>query len=650
MSEKLLATLLFVAVLVMVFIFRHPIASKSIEHLAKKQNLLVSCLDFSFDWRLNLKIKRACISSPMGNIELREAIWQPWSDVLHIKQVKVKHLRQLAGDNEVGLAPAEMGVAPAKDLQSKELPTNKLNLADYLPQLSISSLNIDSYQLLQPLHLVVKQLSSDTLSISGDLNVSVNMQPNAIIVNIQWSLSDLSKYIPQAQNLFNDNAELLTDLARDESNIETQLTFDGKGLNLDSQLNINSRFYVSNCPIGISIKGNILVNVDISNLHTRLDFSQLSNDFSLKNCPLLADYFVADDWPQLSFILPQEIMIDATQISLPELQIVDKRNPHRSIVLSALTYQTTGELSINYKVSLKQPIKAKQVAARMVDFNAEGNVNADLSILNTPQPISLKFTDNNNRLVVSNLQAGSLSIGKLTSDISLSGTSVDDLKLSIDNQFSQLLHPDFNLQSVTNHLELNILKLATIGFSGHSTVTNLSAQNIHLLPIDVAHTGLINLPNMTVTGQHKINLEQGFIIDLSHQKTQAKLQITEQDITGLQSIISQLESTLVVNEGNLSANIEFTLQLEGEQFAAQGKLDLQRLSAKYQDHVLSNITYQTPLVFDSAGLQLVESTLRIDSIDAGVMIENIEANIIAKDSVLGLKQVQGEIFNGQFSF
>jgi hypothetical protein len=127
------------------------------------------------------------------------------------------------------------------------------------------------------------------------------------------------------------------------------------------------------------------------------------------------------------------------------------------------------------------------------------------------------------------------------------------------------------------------------------------------------------------------------------------VQINQQDIIRLQGIISQLENALTVNEGKLSANIEFTLPQAGEQFIAQGKASFQEVSAKYQDYLLNNITYQTPLTFDSAGLQLAESTLYIDSIEVGVPIAQLEAQVIAKDSVFRLKQINGEIFNGKFS-
>jgi hypothetical protein len=197
---------------------------------------------------------------------------------------------------------------------------------------------------------------------------------------------------------------------------------------------------------------------------------------------------------------------------------------------------------------------------------------------------------------------------------------------------------------------LNIKEFETLSFYGDSTITNVSTQNIKFMPIDVTHIGEASLPNMTVSSVHEIKLEHGFLLALEQQQTQAKVRINQQDIISLQSVISQLENTAVVKEGKLSASIELTLPQEGEQFIAKGNADFRGLSVKYQDYVFNNMTYQTPLTFDSAGLQLTESTLHLDLIDVGVTIEEFEAKVIAQNSVLRLKQAQGKLLNGEFSF
>jgi hypothetical protein len=241
-----------------------------------------------------------------------------------------------------------------------------------------------------------------------------------------------------------------------------------------------------------------------------------------------------------------------------------------------------------------------------------------------------------------------INLAQTSSDFALSGASFNDLQLSINNQFFKLAHPEVKVQKITNHIDLNIKELEALFFSGNSTITKSSTQNIHFLPIKVSHKGQASLANMTLSSQHEITLENAFLVELTQQQDEAKVHINQQDIISLQKIISQLENALIIKEGNLSANIDLSLPQDGEQFIAKGKANFQGVSAKYENYALKNITYQTPLTFDSAGLQLAESTLYIDSIDAGVTIQQLEANVIAQNSVLRLKQVQGKIFNGKF--
>jgi hypothetical protein len=667
--KKMIATLLFVAVLATVFFYRRPIAIQSIEYFAKPQDLTITCLDFSLDWQLNLNVKEACISVPAGEVLVKEAIWQPWSNILNIELLKVKHL---ATDNRVD------------NELPKENQTSSLNLPGSLPQLHISSIEIDSFELLQPLHLNVNTTSNNEWSISGDVNASVKMYQNTLDANLTWSVFDLTKWLPITQNLSQDNAELLSDLLDDKTKIQTHLNFDGKVLSTNSSLDIVTRFYVPNCPIETAFKGKLLIDLDISSLNSRLDLSQLENQVSLLDCSLAQDYVATTDLPQLSFIIPQKVTINGTLINLPKLQVVDKRNAHLNVLLSDVNYKTTGDLAVDYNISVKQPIKSKQIQGGEFNFQGVGAVAVDLSTLTTQGPISLKITEDNNSLVINNLkinalyvenlssefsfqhsdvkpleiqgtlnssgiQMGDIKLAKTNSVFTISGASFNDLQLSIDNQLFQFVHANANVRNIKNHLDVNVKQFAELSFSGNSTVSNLTAQNIKFLPVTVTHMGQASLPKMTVSSQHKIFLEQGFMVDVEQQAAKLDVQIEKQEILALKKIMSQLEKQLIVKQGNLSASLGFTLPQEGEQFLAQGKADFQGVSAKYQDYVLNNINYQTPLTFDSAGLQLTESTLYIDSIDAGVPIEKLEANVIAINSVFRLKQIHGEIFNGKFS-
>ena len=683
-SRKLVITLLFLTALIAVVFYRHPIATKSIEYFTQQHNLKITCLDFSFNWKLHLKIKHACFTSPVAKVAISEATWHLWSNVLSIKQIKIRHIKQRVTANKVD------NVGKTEKESPREPTQEKLNIPDSLPlfgEISISSIEIDSYALRQPIELHVNSVSRHKLSITGDVNASVNMSPNSLTANVTWRLSDVIKWMPQAQTFSQDYAELLKDLASDQTLIKTNLTFDGTILKVDNTLDIDSRIYVSNCPMDTIIKGNVLLEVDISSFNTGLDLSRLTSDVVLQGCLLLQDYFAEDDLPQLSFIFPQKITMNKTQINLPELQIVDKQNTARSIVFNALNYQTTGQLDADYNISFKQPIRTIKGDADLVDFQGRGKISADLSTLaisDDQQPVNIKILDDNHRLVINNLKTDSWLIGNLTSefsfkhsgpdplelkgkingsdiqigdiklaqtssDFSVLGSNYNDLQLSIASQLSQFSHPEVRIKNITNHIDLHIKELETLRFSGDSSITNVVVQNINLLPINMTHSGQASLTHMNVSSQHKISLEHRFLVELEQQQTKVKAQISQQNIISLQSLISQLEKTAIINEGYLGAVIELTLPQEGEEFTAQGKVDFQGLSVKYQDYLFNDVTYHTPLTFDSAGLQLPGSTLHIDSVDVGVMIEQLEANVIAKNSVLRLTQVQGNIFNGRFS-
>ncbi|MBU3003106.1 intermembrane phospholipid transport protein YdbH family protein [Paraglaciecola arctica] len=668
-SKKLLAVILLVVALITLIVFRRPIAIKTIEHFTRAQNLEVSCLDFSFDWQLNLKIEQVCMSSPLGNVLVRDAIWQPWPNILNIEKIKVTHL----------------GSSNQFATESKPKPsTDPITLPKGLPKLRISKVEIDSAALRQPLNLSMNSVSSNELRITGDINAAIKMSKNTLTATLEWSLFDLTNWLPQVQNIAANNPQLLGKFAADNTKIATRLIFDGKTLNSDSSLLLSNRVELENCPIEVALEGHVLVDLELSGSNLRVDLSQLKNNFSLMHCPVLQDYFADHDLPALSFLVPQKVTINATQINLPQFLIIDKHNPTRSLELQKLTYQFTGGLRFGYEVSIAQSIQSKLIQAGMFELQTQGDISVDASQLHTPLSAILKFSNNTHKLEVSDLKLDSLHLASLgsqfsveyqianpikiqavvdtsgiqlddlkllktTSQLTASGETLNNLQLNIDTELLQLSHPETKVQKIHNQLTLNLKELSDLSFTGNSNFTGITAQNIKLQPITMAHSGQVSWPETIVSSDHEINLEQGFSIRLQQQQSDINLQVVQQDVIGLQSIVSQLDNALTIKQGDLSANIDFTLPEKGEELSAQGEVDVQNITASYQDYELSNISYQTPLTFDSAGLQISESSLHIDSVDAGVPIEDLNAQLIANNSVFRLQQVRGQIFNGRFS-
>jgi hypothetical protein len=427
----------------------------------------------------------------------------------------------------------------------------------------------------------------------------------------------------------------------------------------------------------------VVFDVNFSSLNIGVDVSNLSNQLSLVNCVLIQDYFATDDLPLLAFIISKKITLDANQINLPTLQITDSHNAQRRITLTDLHYKTTGELSVNYKITVKQPIETKQIQVKSLDFLGEGRLLADFSSRHTQQPLSLNIQDSSNRLIANGVKTDALFVTSLTSDfyflgsrpnqLALQGTinsanlkmgethltktnssfaltveNLTDIQLLMDNHIEDLKHPDAKVKKITNVIDLTIKQGEALSFKGQSKVTNLAVENIIFMPIAVVHTGQANLPNKTVSSQHDIALENEFAVELTQQQRKVKLHIRQQPIKGLAKLAFQLEDELSIQQGKLFANIELVLPLDDNPFSARGNVELQEGFVKYQNTLLNNIAYQTPLTFNSAGLQLTASKLQIDSIDVGVMLNQLEAEVLAMNSKLRLQDIQGGIFNGKF--
>lgn len=663
-SKTLLALLLLIVGLAAIIYYRQPVSIKIIEYLGREQSLQVSCLDFSMDWRLNLRVDKACLKTPIGTATVKQANWLPWNNNLTIDELKIKHLSS----------------TPASE---QTTPKERLVLPESMPQLTISSLEIDSYILLEPLNLSVEMTSANSVSISGDLNATIEMKTDGLNGQLTWQVADLAKYVPQVYSAFEANASLLQDVGIQQTVVKTDFTFDGQSLFSKSSTDIANQINWSVCPIDIKASGDILVEADLINESIKINLSELANDFSLDNCSVLHDYFSKDDLPQLSFHLPEPITFSNSQVKLSELQVIDQHNKNRRINLTDVSYKTSGEINFDYNLLVKQALQTKVIKAPLLDFESQGSVFADLTDMTSIMPFNLSITSDNNHLTLEavqldsvkfeklssqfslhppavnqpvmsgtiggeGIQIGQLTLAKSTSSIKLSGNDFSDLLLNIESQLEQSQYPDIKIPTITNQLAIKIKQFNQLGFTGDTSIKKMSAQQINFQPITISHLGQATIDKQTVTSHHRVALEQRFALDLEQQQSHVKVQVNQQNIKSLQAILTQLVDSVAVTKGDITASLDLTLPLQDQPFNATGEVQLQQVNGKYQDYLINNANYLMPVTFNSAGLQLADSTLRIESIDVGVMIQQMRLQLVAKDSLFRLQQARGEIFDGQF--
>lgn len=663
-NKTLLALLLLIIGLAAIVYYRQAVAIKIVEYVGREQSLQVSCLDFSLDWRLNLSLERACLSTPIAKATIKLAKWQPWGDRLTVDSVKIAHIR-------------------STQTFPKKPTTQPFSLPDSLPKITISSLEFNSYILLKPLNLSVEMASATNLSITGDINATVEMNTDGLIGQLTWQVADLVKYVPQVHNVFQANAKLLQDANIQQTIVMTDFTFDGQSLFSKSSTEIASQINWSVCPIDIKASGYVLVKADLINQSIKVNLSEFANDFNLDNCPILQDYFSPDDLPQLAFSITQPMTISSGVVELSELQVFDQGNKSRHITLTDITYKTSGKINFHYNLLINQPLQAKVIKAQRLDFASRGSVSADLSDKTAIMPFNLSITSDNNHLYLDRLQLdsvkfeklssqfslyppatnqpimsgtiggagiqmGQLTLAKSTSAITLTGNNFSDLLLNIDSQFEKSQHPDIKIPTITNQLAIKIKQFNQLGFTGETSIKKMSAQQLNFQPITIRHMGQANIHKQTVASHHNVRLEKGFALELEQQQSHVKVQVNQQSITSLQAVISQLVDSALLTKGDMTASLALSLPVQEQPFNASAKVELQQVSGKYQDYLINNANFLMPVTFNSAGLQLTDSTLHIESIDVGVMIQQVRLQLIAKDSLFRLQQGRGEIFDGQF--
>ncbi|MFT2091453.1 YdbH domain-containing protein [Paraglaciecola sp. 2405UD69-4] len=636
------AVLLLLVVLTLLFSFRRPIAINLIEHFASSNNVKIECLDFSVSWPMTIDIQQACATSPIGELQLQSLAWNLWTNELAIEQINISHKPSSEPDT------SHVGVQQSGAL---ELPNS-------LPKFNISNIQLESYLLEQPINLRVQSSSYSTLNISGDLTAEIEFTPKHVSASLTWYLSDPVKFISEAQSWNQKIATALKNEDLGKSEINTQLSYDGYKLLTESNVNIKAPIAQEHCPVELAIEGKIAADLNLDNNQVNTDLSQLSSTVSLLNCQWLKNYLVADDVPKLAIHLPNTISLDATKITVPKLEVTDLQNKdnqniYRIMTIKDLSYDFNGKLELSYNTVLKQPIKNKQLSAEQLKLSGRATIKA-LPVAPNNQHLdhrlSIKVTDDNHLITVTNFEQDSLNIEEITSKFKFSQTAIDNnsLRLGIDSHISKLKFADQSIGDFHNQLDVAIMNFDVFNVTGHSSINDLSVQNIKFQPIKITHSSQGNLNNQIISSQHNLLLEDGFALKISQQQASAKLIVAPQEATTLATIFTQIDQSLVINHGELSAKLDLALPLEGQDPTVSGQVATTELSFKYQDYQVNNINYQSPITYNSAGLQLPKSTLNIDEIDVGVISSDIVASLGAINGELALHNLTGKLFEGQF--
>src|SRR5690606_2104836 len=121
--------------------------------------LVVGCLEWNMDRRLNIQIQHLCVQHSDARLEAYEVNWHRAENSLDIEQAILT------------LTPASEAIPPDA---SSAAPVD-LSLPAYLPELNVQNLRVESEYLRQPLRLSIKQTAPNQLLLGSDWHMLLTL-------------------------------------------------------------------------------------------------------------------------------------------------------------------------------------------------------------------------------------------------------------------------------------------------------------------------------------------------------------------------------------------------------------------------------------------------------------------------------------------
>jgi hypothetical protein len=241
------------------------------------------------------------------------------------------------------------------------------------------------------------------------------------------------------------------------------------------------------------------------------------------------------------------------------------------------------------------------------------------------------------------------------------GPSLHDLRIQMSTQLEKAMGNNWQLTGLANQLRFNIESLQQIYFQGKTSInsaqytiakntdTNIASQKpqkIRLSELSVDHQGDLHTDLAVSQSTHDVHLLSGTHLQLRQDKREIQLQMSDQDVGKFQTVIKQVLPELVLSTGELSATLNANLDADMQ---VTGNIALKNLSGHYATTLFNGVQGETPFSLNSGGLQFASTTLRINSVNGGIPIDNLQATLQGTNNQILLEHGQGELLGGRFA-
>lgn len=669
-------------IFILLYFARIPLSISLLESSGESQNASVDCLEWNLTLAPSLQISEICISSDKAKLEAINIDWPFWGQTLDIQQLTVTHLpsKTTAQTDD-----------PQFNIDSFTLPTN-------LPLIHIDSLLVDSYLLEKPLALSIQQDAHNSLLVTGDIDANINLiesdSGNSLQAKVTWIPAKLISAIPQLKATMVDVDRYFAEQLWKQTPISSEITVRGSKFTSSHTLSIQEQLNYASCNTDISVTGRFetvtstetqitLVNLDQLPIRFALDDCEkltiLSNDLAIKSLTLLAEDPIKVTASGLEFtnltirdsLVPTKLQLVLQNAEFP----FDEKQPRKgqfqamldmpyksSIAEAKLNALIAGEFKIiadelhisvqtdNFKLdklSLKGESNANtdivNVSAKgqyhSGIFEATGNISSESISIEAQQASAQK----NNATAL---------IKRFTSQFQVTESTVEEIRLELNNKFSTLSYDDVRIAQVTNQTSAILTDLHSLDITASSEISKSQFADVNVKSISIEHNAVASIRSndnqFTSEGTHAFRTDSGVFGNINHvfkdKVERIDIQLPEQNVMSLQSLLTNINRQSTLKSGRMAGSLQYDLATN----QGLGSLLLKELDMDYDEYKIRGVNMDEEFTVSSAELQLPNAKVSINSIDVGVPVNNISMVIAAQQNRFKLLESKGSIFGGQF--
>ncbi|RXF05876.1 YdbH domain-containing protein [Pseudoalteromonas sp. PS5] len=684
MKKWLWSLVLILSVLVGVYLARVPLSLWAIKHFMPDNEVQISCLDWRLSGFNRIHITKACVQTETFNAQLFDA-------QLSMQQVNIEK--------------ADIQLLPPKKSDAAQPQRLALPLDIARPKIRVAKLSIFGEPLPKPLVVSISETELNQFVVSGDIVAEVTLQPERIAANVELSGEYLRTLLPpQIQALSGASQLVFNGLALDaEMELETLLALEqaeckGSAAYIGA---VSGRYDLTNQ------QGKIALAEPISAKSTLDCFDSeyrklLPSTWQLRLPSEIIISAKAASTGSLEVIgedksLQLEVNELAVDLTEPfvngdiRLEFADEKWGAHSLVGAFSARPNFVDMSGEITSDL-QKLTLQDVIAENLELNSRFKISGDPTelIKVEAQPTIFSTQLSTSGLIIDNPSLkldlhAQLDVPKLKSEHRLHRVLPEGMSFAItlDSTLQNLnvenvtakqstlsgrvvLEPthdfDINLNLISAQIQQQNYKLNELvqtlrwqgsvatgeifsTLSGNTKVAEVNLADLNLKDVSIESKGQ---QSRGLMASHVINID-GVKALFEHQysnlKHPAQLHVPTQQLTQLQPYIDALLPELKMTNGN------FYAVLEGDLSTRIFTLDsgIQNGSALFNERLIQNAAVDVSAQLGSANIQLEPTTLSVEELRAGVIVQAIQAQLLSEAGIVKLKDIGAQVFAGSIN-